>query len=50
MDIYSDVTEPPSRTATQPVLFPSRCLTEAEKKYWPTELEVAGLVWVIRKL
>jgi hypothetical protein len=48
--IHSNVTKPPSRTAIQPVLFLSRCLTEAEKKYWPTELEIAGLVWAIRKL
>ena len=25
-------------------------LTTAKKRYWPTELEVAGLVWAIRKL
>ncbi len=34
----------------QPILFLSRLLTAAEKNYWPTELEIAGFVWVIKKL
>jgi RNase H-like domain found in reverse transcriptase len=28
----------------EPIMFLSRRLTPAEQKYWPTELEVAGLV------
>ncbi len=31
------------------VLFLSRLLQDAEMQYWPTELEVAGLVWVVKK-
>lgn len=34
----------------QPILFLSRLLTAAEKNYWPTKLEIAGFVWVIKKL
>ena len=34
----------------QPILFLSRLLTLAERNYWPTELEIAGFVWVIRKV
>ena len=34
----------------QPILFLSRLLNTAEKNYWPTELEVACLVWSVRKL
>ena len=34
----------------KPILFLSRLLTAAEKSYWPTELEVAGLVWVLKKV
>ena len=34
----------------KPILFLSRLLTEAERSYWPTELEVAGLVWVLKKV
>ena len=34
----------------QPILFLSRLLTTAEKNYWPTKLEIAGFVWVIKKL
>lgn len=30
-------------------MFLSKCLNGAEKKYWPTELEVAGVVWVVKK-
>ena len=33
----------------EPILFLSKCLNNAESHYWPTELEVACLVWTIRK-
>jgi transposase InsO family protein len=39
----------PKRTDIEPVMFLSRMLSPAETRYWPTELEVAGLVWVLRK-
>lgn len=34
----------------QPIVFISRLLIVAEKKYWPTELEIAGFVLVTKKL
>jgi hypothetical protein len=34
----------------QPIMFLSRTLTPAETRYWPTELEVAGVVWAVSKL
>ena len=40
----------PTRTTMQPILFLSRLLTPAEQNYWPTELEIAGFVWVIKKV
>ena len=40
----------PSRVETQPILFLSRLLTTAERNYWPTELEIAGLVWCLKKI
>ena len=40
----------PARTAMQPIMFLSRLLTDAEKNYWPTELEIAGFVWVLKKV
>ena len=40
----------PKRTDVEPILFLSRMLNEAEKRYWPTELETAGLVWVVRRV
>lgn len=39
----------PTRTNIEPIMFISRLLTPAETRYWPTELELAGLVWVLRK-
>lgn len=39
-----------ARTDVQPVMFLSRCLNDAERNYWPTELEVAGIVWVVKKV
>ena len=38
------------RTKIRPIMFLSRLLTSAEGNYWPTELEVAGLVWTVRKI
>lgn len=32
------------------IIFISRLLIPAETRYWPTELELAGLVWVLRKI
>ncbi len=37
------------RHKIQPIMFLSKLLTAAERNYWPTELETAGLVWVVRK-
>ena len=42
--------KPPKQKSIQPILFLSRELTDPEKKYWSSELEVAGLVWVVKKL
>ena len=39
----------PKRTDIEPIMFLSRMLTSAEERYWPTELEMAGLVWVVRR-
>ena len=39
-----------SRLNVQFILFLSKMLTKAEKRYWSTELEIAALVWVIRKI
>ena len=40
----------PKQKDVQPILFLSKLLTDAETRYWPTELEVAALVWAIRKV
>ena len=34
---------------TEPIPFLSRMLTSAGERYWPIELEMAGLVWVVRR-
>lgn len=34
----------------QPIVFLSRAPTPAEGRYWPTELEVLCVVWVLRKI
>jgi hypothetical protein len=34
----------------KPVCYLSKRLNKHEMNYWPTELEVAGLVWTIRKI
>ena len=40
----------PSNSSVKPVLFFSRLLTSTEKNYWPTELEIVGFVWVVKKV
>ena len=40
----------PPRTLMETIIFLSRMLTSAEKNYWPTELEIAGFVWTIKKV
>ena len=39
----------PTRPNIEPIMFLSRLLVPAETRYWPTELELAGLVWILRK-
>jgi hypothetical protein len=45
-----DHTDKGNRHRIQPILFLSKLLTGAESRYWPTELEVACLVWAVRKV
>ena len=40
----------PSANTIQPIFFLSRLLASAERNYWPTELEIAGFVWVVKKV
>jgi hypothetical protein len=37
-------------TLERPICFLSKRLNRHEMNYWPTELEVAGLVWTVRKV
>lgn len=34
----------------QPIMFLSKCLSGPKKEYWPTELETAGLVWLMQRI
>ena len=40
----------PKQKSQKPILFLSRLLTDVKTRYWPTELEVAGLIWVVKKI
>ena len=40
----------PTRTQIRPILFLSRLLKDAETRYWPTEMELGGIVWVLSKV
>ncbi len=42
--------EHPGRSQVQPILFLSRLLKDLETRYWPTELELAGIVWTLSKV
>ena len=39
-----------SRKLERPVTYISKMLNKHEIHYWPTELEIAGIVWTIQKL
>ena len=40
----------PKRSDIETIMFLSRRLSPAGHRYWPTGLEVAGLVWCLRKI
>ncbi|TAQ84474.1 hypothetical protein B7494_g7190 [Chlorociboria aeruginascens] len=40
----------PRKKDIEPVMFLSRKLNGAEARYWPTELEMAAVVWTARKI
>ena len=40
----------PKQKSMQPIFFLSRQLTPADSRYWPIELEMAGIVWVVKKI
>ena len=40
----------PPRKAVEPILFLIRLLGGAEIRYWSTELEIAGIFWVLHKM
>lgn len=42
-----DESDPPKERV---ILYISKTLSPAEKRYWPTELETAALVWALHKL
>ena len=42
--------EAPKQKSMQPILFLSRQLSSAKTRYWPTELEMAGIIWVVKKI
>ncbi len=42
--------EYPIRKAVKPILFLSRLFHLAKTHYWPIKLELAGIVWVLRKI
>ncbi|KAL2272289.1 hypothetical protein FJTKL_06972 [Diaporthe vaccinii] len=44
-----DPKQPIPRTAVRPLSYFSKTLTSAKAKYWPTELKVACLVWLVKK-
>lgn len=50
LDRFPEAGSVPPRTDVKPIMFLSKLMTPAETRYWPTEMEVAALVWVVRKI
>lgn len=44
------MTTTPPRNIVEPILFLSKTLTPTEQRYWPTELEVACVVWTMKTI
>ena len=49
-DDRKEVPQVINQSDIRPVMFLSRELKSTEEAYWPTELEVGGLVWALQKL
>ncbi|KAI1007621.1 hypothetical protein K3495_g607 [Podosphaera aphanis] len=47
--VYHATVDPPTSKSVQPIFFLSRLLKPTERHYWPTELELAALYWVVAK-
>ena len=51
--VYQSIDEddvPLKKTSLRPILFLSRPLSQTEKGYWPTDMELSCLVWAVHKL
>ena len=42
--------ENPKRSDIEHIMFFNRIINDVEIKYWPTEFEMAGLIWVVWKI
>ena len=40
----------PKKNEMKSIMFLSRELTDAETRYWPIEIKVAALIWIIKKI
>ena len=49
-DFIVDNTKLISRIFVKLILFLSRMLNTAETNYWSTELEVADIIWIIKRV
>lgn len=48
--IYHSAADPPTQEIVKPIMFLSKNWKSAELHYWPTEIEIAGLCWVVQKI
>jgi hypothetical protein len=48
--VYQSYESDQGKDKEHPVMFLSRALKPAEERYWPTELEAAGIVWAVHKI
>ena len=48
--VYQSADGSDKKTSLRPVMYISRGLKPTEKVYWPTDLELACLVWAVEKL
>ena len=50
MTIFEETSNYLLKNKIQSIMFLSRLLNEAESRYWSIELEIAKLVWILRKI
>lgn len=48
--VYHSEIDSPTQISVNSIMFLSRLIKPVEKNYWPTELEIVGICWLVSKV